>query len=274
MSQFIPISKKDHANFSFRKLDNYSIFKTQHLCRVCQAEITKLTSDWPLVFVKSSEDKSFSLFAMQGFIPGQNLFINHVGKWLNPYIPAWNRFLPFSLIEDKNIIAYDNDLDCVKENPQDEDGYFPLFDKEKNISEKFVEHIEFMRRVVDNTKKTNELISELDNFDLITKWPIQLKFNDEVKKIDGIFRINKEKLDLLTSKNLYKLFQSKAIEIAYAQLYSIENLNKLAKRQIALSKANISVDGNLDLREKALARNKLEKTKELNQLVENLLSDE
>ena len=241
MSKLIALSKKDHANYSFKKLTNFITLKNQNICRVCMAEINKLSVDWPLCFIKLP-DKRLSLFAMQGFIPGQNLFVDDKGNWLHQYIPAWNRFLPFWFVVDKNIIAFDQELDCVTENPNDKDEFYPIFDKEKNISKELIDHLYFIRKVIENTNETDSLITQLDELKLIVSWPI-------------------------------KIFKTKALELAYAQLLSTENLNKMVNRYIAKTKNNFAVDDNLNLREKALAKNKNEKTKELNELVENLLND-
>ena len=272
MSKLIALSKKEHANYSFKKLTNFITLKNQNICRVCMAEIKKLSVDWPLCFIKLP-DKKLSLFAMQGFFPGQNLFVDDKGNWLHQYIPAWNRFLPFWFVVEKNLIAFHEELDCVTENPNDKDEFYPLFDKEKNISKELLDHLYFIRKVIENTHETDSLITQLDELKLIVSWPIKIKFEKEEKTIEGIYTVDRKKLENLSSTNINKIFKTKALELAYAQLLSTENLNKMVNRYIAKTKNNFAVDDNLNLREKALAKDKNEKTKELNELVENLLND-
>ena len=277
MSTFVPLSKNSHKSFKFKNLTNFSSLKGQNICPVCIAELRQINANWPLAFLKKP-DETLGLFVLQGFEPGQNLAIDEKGFWLSPYVPSVNRTLPFKFSPNKEgedlILVYDQDLDCVREENKADDTFHPIFEKNDVFSENFTQLLNFMKNITDNLKLTGDLINQLNDAGLIIEWPIDLKFKQGKKVLKGLYKINEEKLYKLSSKLLTNLMKTKALELAFGQIFSIGNLERLAATHIRVSGDEKLIPEKMSLREEALAKQKKEENKELNELVKNLMSDE
>ena len=105
---------------------------------------------------------------------------------------------------------------------------YPFFEKDGEISKKFNDFLNFIHALKKDLEMTNRLVNELNQAELITEWKLSIKNEkNEDQSIKGLYTISEEKLNDLSNEHLCKLFKSKAIELAYAQIYSIDNLNKL-----------------------------------------------
>ena len=98
-----------------------------------------------------------------------------------------------------------------------------------------------------------------------------MKFHDGEKSIDGLFKINEKKLNKLSKDQLHSLYQSGALQIAYSQIISIENLKKLVLGHVKSVKNS---DAPKNLREATLQKERVNKKKELDDLVQNLIDSD
>ena len=116
--KIIPISKENHAKWSYVGLSNYLHAKTDAIVPILIAEINRVIFTNPIVFIENQ--KTLGLCSLQSLLPNVNLMIDSEGKWINNYIPARYRSLPFVLASETNqkksddkILCYIDELDCV-----------------------------------------------------------------------------------------------------------------------------------------------------------------
>ena len=86
-----------------------------------------------------------------------------------------------------------------------------------------------------------------------------------------MYKIDEEKLNSLPEKHVYKLHSNGALKIAYSQIISLPKLNLIAKLHI---KNELQIQSTRNLRDITLEKQKVEKKKELDNLVQNLFDSD
>ena len=92
----------------------------------------------------------------------------------------------------------------------------------------------------------------------------------------GLKKINAEKLKLLSKDDLYHLNTSGGLDICYANLLSLNNVENLKRilinRQLNVN-GNKEIKNDKSLRDLTLEKQNKEKKEEMDNLVKNLLTD-
>ena len=178
----------------------------------------------------------FVLSVVLGLYPDTNLFVAPDGRWIGSYTPALFRAYPFRLAK----VQGQENLALVV----DEDGGLssegePFFDEEGKPAPKLAEFIEFLTKIEQGRRKTDEVVKQLEDAGLIEEWPLTIKGEDgSEQKIGGLYRVAEQKLNQLDDETFLKLRRSQALPLAYMQLLSMRNidiLGKLAKAQIEVA---------------------------------------
>ena len=272
----IPLSKKEHSNYSFKELDNFENFKKRNLVPFCIAELTKVVTDYTFVFTKINDN--FTICILTGFTTDNNLYINDSGKWLGKYIPAVFRSIPFvfNLDEEKKSknLCFIDEFKCVIEGENLDSDFSKIFNRDGEFSENFEKKLNFLRTFEFSNDETLKLCKELNDSGLIVEWPIKLKFTDAEKEVTGLFKIDEEKFFNLGDDSINKLLSTKAIFLASGQIFSKNNLEKIGLLHSHIDNKSKVVDENKSFRDQVLEKQRKENTKELDQLVKNLIEDE
>ena len=151
-----PISKEIHKNWSYVGLQDFKHTSKDSVVPILMAEIVRLVTTNPIVFLK---DKNLGLYSLQGLTPERNLLIDRNGKWLNEYIPARYRSLPFVLArdgrskkKDEKLLCYIDDLNCVAENFKNKST--KIFNDKSELSEDMKRVFEFLNSIEKNEQLT------------------------------------------------------------------------------------------------------------------------
>lgn len=282
-NEITPISRNIHSKYSFLpldiKLDNFGTLSNLTECPVYLAELKYIAVHFPICLTKG-ENNTYNIKCLMGIIGNQNVYIDNKGSWTGLYLPLSLRCLPFLIGETeeepiKKVICFksgldlDLDLDLISNSL--EPGYIPFFDKSGHISKELNEIMRLLESIVQNNVKTKLALKSLQEEDMLVEWPIKMKFKDGEKSIDGLFKINEKKLYKLSKDQLNRLYQSGALQIAYLQILSIENLKKIVDGHLKLVKNS---DATLNLREATLKKERVNKKKELDDLVKNLIDSD
>ena len=102
--KIIPISKENHNDWSYVGLTHYMHTKNDAIVPILIAEIDRITSTNPIVFIENNE--KLGLYSLQSLLPNMNLMIDNQGIWTQNYIPARYRSLPFVLATDSTKKKY------------------------------------------------------------------------------------------------------------------------------------------------------------------------
>ena len=191
------------------------------------AELPKLIPHYALGFIQ--QDKTYQPVAVTGLGGGQNQYVNHDGKWLGTYVTAFLRSHPFRLLTAKN----KQQVLCIKEDHLVDDSQgLPLFDSEGNLTKPVQDTLNFLNECEKNRRVTQTASATLDKSAVIEKWPLKIKQQEgqEPVQVDGLYRISEKSLNEQDADAFVGLRSNGALALAYAQLFSMNQIDQLAER--------------------------------------------
>jgi hypothetical protein len=252
MTKIKVVNYNRYKNKFTNRITSYQFASQIHIAPIVIAELNKILQSIPIAFIRQNE--SLSLVGVLSFTPGQNMYVGMDGKWLGPYIPSYFRGYPFSLVRDKTsgqtVLCYDEDSELFSEVEGE-----PFYDENGHPSETVQKVIEFLKHTEKSRQLTQRAVSALADAGVITKWNLKTNIADEEKKIEGLYRIDETKLNNLDKETLLHIRDNFGLPIAYAQIFSMQNisvLEKLAKihAKTAQQNSDINIDqffGNNDI---------------------------
>lgn len=236
MTQYIPLSKTEHATQGWRKADSFQFAAEQSAVAVLLDELPQLIPTLPLAFIRHPSDDRprFELMALLSLVPGQNLFVAPNGRWLGGYIPAEFRGYPFRLIPEQSsgrpVLCLDRDSGLISDNPAADGEAF--FDAEGELSPAMQRVLNFLNQCERSRRQTQAAVDLLAQHQLIVPWSIRLNTGgQEASEVKGLYRIDENALRSLSGDALQVLARANALPLAYAQLLSQHRLQGLSKLQ-------------------------------------------
>jgi hypothetical protein len=223
------IQSRQHINSGWRPPTNYRHAKQDALAPLTISELSQALPHYSLAFTQMSGE--YQLVAILSLQSGVNLFVDANNRWQAPYIPACYRSYPFNLLPNQKgdlVVCIDSDSGLFHEQAQPDDK--PLFNADGQPTETLQKIIDFMQQRHKQQILTQQAVNQLTEHNLIHPWPVQIKRDDDVQDVKGLFRIDEKSLKALQSDALSNMMQSGGIAIAYAQLFSMNQINQLAER--------------------------------------------
>lgn len=227
MSEWVALSRTEHADRHWRPRDGYRFVANQQVIPVLVAELAKLMPHYALGFIQQGE--GYQPVALTGLGGEKNLYLNRDGRWLANYVPSFLRGYPFSLARTEN----DQQVLCIEQQSLIEEGEGePLFDKQGELAERVQQTLDFLTQCDKNRQVTATASQALSQSDVIEPWPLQLERGEgqEPLKVQGLYRINEQALNELTADAFADLRKHGALPLAYAQLLSMSQLSQLGER--------------------------------------------
>jgi hypothetical protein len=218
------VNAERHKTQFWKAPSNYAFTSGSHLTGVSAQEVVHVARALPMGIVKSGDE--LVLVALLGFRPNQNLFVAPDGRWLASYIPAAFRGYPFRLAQTegdptKLTLAVDEASMLVG---TDTEGATPFFvDREPHPKTK--QMLDFLLKVRQGALLAQRAVSVLAP--VIEPWPITVQQGSETQAVNGVYRISESKLNSLTAEEFLPM--RSALPIAYAQLFSMQNLPLLER---------------------------------------------
>ncbi|GJE41348.1 SapC family protein [Methylobacterium soli] len=232
MSSIHPVSRSRHADLRWRRFTSYQFAAATALVPLAAAEITQAALSLPLAFVH--RDGRWSLAAVLGLLPGQNLFVDASGSWLARYIPAGLRGYPFLIgtqASGEHTLCIEEASGLVTEGP-DGDSFF---DEAGALSPLVTEVANFLSDTARSEATLVQACGLLQSAGVIEPWPITIQGSDGSQQVTGLNRINEAALNGLDDAAFSPLRRTGAVGVAYAQLLSVANLGQLG--QLAQARA-------------------------------------
>ena len=222
------------------------------------------------------------MYSLQSVFPDSNLMINNQGLWVNDYIPARYRSLPFVLASDEKsekkedkILCYVEDLQCVAKKFNKDSTQ--IFDKKGELSEDMQRVFEFLQSIEQNELITQKALKSIQKADLIQDWKLSIKLIDGEKNMTGLRIIDIEKLKALPADDLEILNKSGGLDICFASHFSLNNINKLKELVVSRSsetKQKKQASKTKSIRDLTLEKQKKAQKEEMDTLVKDLLLDD
>lgn len=235
MTQVRPISQARHASLRWRRFTNYAFASSTAIAPLAAAEIAKAALALPLAFIEQSGE--WTLAAVLGFTPGQNLYVTPNGQWAGAYIPAVFRVYPFRLTwgdAGEATLCVDEASGLVVDGADGE-----VFFNEAGALGAAVRQVwDFLQESAKSEVALADACGSLHGAGVIEPWPITLQTETGVQKVEGLFRVNEMTLNALDDAAFGQLRRSGNISVAYAQLLSMGNLSALGERAQARAQAD------------------------------------
>lgn len=214
-----------HGHLHWKRYDSYGFASGRHLVSLAAAELSRAALSLPLTFVQQGEH--WSLCALVGLLPGQNLYVGPGGQWLASYIPATLRGHPFHLgWEGTNAtLSLDEDSGLLVDDGSGE----PIFDQAGDLSEPVRQVWSFLSATAESLLVLEAACRVLAEAGVIVPWPIAVQGTDGTHTVSGLHQIDEAALNALDDATFSKLRRAGVLGVAYAQLLSMGNLADLGK---------------------------------------------
>lgn len=230
--KIVPLSKEKHKGLYIEPTDSYAFAKQSNSLYIAAVEFARAAVEYPIVFGTDGEGNIFPVVLL-GLKKNQNLFVDKKGKWEADYIPAYTRRYPFILAavnkdgEDQYTVCIDEGYGGFNTAKEGE----PLFDEKGNQSPKLEQAVEFLKDYQNQIRLTSEFCSNLAELGILepVQANVEMKSGDKFA-IGGFQCVSREKLNALAPDKLQTLVKSGQMELIYAHLLSLNNIQSLMNR--------------------------------------------
>lgn len=227
----VPLNKEVHGDLYIETIEGYSHTKETNSIYIAAIEFLQVSREYPIVFAKGQDEKIFPV-ALLGLEKNKNLFLDKAGKWQAGYIPAYVRRYPFILAKvDEN---QNNYTVCVDES-------FPgfntakegvaLFDDKGEQQQVLKQAVDFLKDYQTHVQLTTLFCDNLSKLDILEPMQANIeRATGEKTTMGGFMGVNRNKLKELKPAKLAELLKSDQMELIFAHLASLSNINSLMKR--------------------------------------------
>lgn len=224
MPNFVAVSRTHHTGQRWQRPSSYRFAAQDAVVPLVAQELPKAAMHIPFGFIAT--DERFVPVAVQGLEPGRNLFVAPDGRWLAGYIPAAYRAYPFLLArteEGTQVLCIDQDSGLITDTGQGES----FFNDDGSPAKAVADVLDFLNQVQAGREQTARVCALLQQHGLIQPWPLKVHDADDVRAVEGLFRIDEGTLNALPADALLALRDGGALALAYCQLLSMQHLTKL-----------------------------------------------
>lgn len=194
---------------------------------VVMAELSSVQKHYPIVF---SEFENPSLVAIVGVHEDLNLFVDDDGQWdRHSYVPSYLRCHPFAFArneQDQYAVVIDRSSTAISSSPE-----YPFFAGEA-LSKPIQERVDFCGQYEAERRKTREFCARVRDLGLLAgqRAAFQAAEGGEEQVLADYVSIDSAKLTGLDKDQLDELHRDGSLSAMFAQLFSLENWNRLLTR--------------------------------------------
>ena len=253
MSNIQAVTPARHGRQRWQRPSNYAFACKDAVVALVAQELPKAMVTLPIAFIAAGD--SFILVALQSFELGRNLYVAPNGQWVGGYIPAAYRGYPFVMVADsdgRQTLCVDEDSGLVFDSDTGATGeaFFAehaepgfAFNSKPNVSAvdmanmpdspsvkpgaELAKIFSFLDQVSLNRFATVRICATLQRYALIQPWPIKLTGSEKEQSVEGLFRIDEQRLGQLSAEELLAVRDAGALSAAYCQLLSMQHLANL-----------------------------------------------
>ena len=227
----VPLNKEVHGELYIEPIEGYQHTKDTNSIYIAAVEFLQNAKEYPIVFTKGSDEKLFPV-ALLGLQQDQNLFVDKKGQWVADYIPAYVRRYPFILAtpdaNNKNFTV------CIDESfpgfNTAKEGK-PLFNEKGEQLDLLKQAIDFLQDYQNHVQLTTLFCENLSKLDILEPMQANIeRVSGDKLSLGGFMGINREKLKALKPTQLTELVKTDQMELIFAHLASLSNLNSLMQR--------------------------------------------
>lgn len=250
MASYRVITADEFAGKRWKRFRDYQHAKGDAFAPLVAAELPRACLAGPVAFLRGP-DRTLPVM-LQGVSDAGNLFVDPSGRWLGGYTPAVYRAHPFRLatLEDgRKALCFDTDSELLLDAPDNTEGSEAFFGDDGATSQAIAGVLDFVSRVAEDEARTARITSALEAAALLEPWPEAPSLKAGHRSVP-LHRINAKALAALAGEGLAELHQLGALELAYAQLFSVTHLallQRLAQQREQAPLATLPTDESGDL---------------------------
>jgi hypothetical protein len=244
MIELAAISPERHAKKAWKQATDYAFAARDAVIPLVDVEFSKVVPAMPMGFIE--QEDGYQLVAITSLQPGANLYVAPDGKWLVPYIPAALRAYPFKLAQQEenaeNLTLCINEASgLVVDNTEDGNVFF---DDQDEPTQKTKDILNFLTEIEASRANTQRAVDALADASLITPWALNLRQEEKVVPVEGLFHVDEAALNKLDDADFLTLRKAGGLLVAYAQLLSmnqlavLERLGEIQGQMLAQATAN------------------------------------
>lgn len=227
--KIVPLNKNQHGDFYIEPARNYKYTKETNSIYIAAIEFPSASKEYPIVFGKNNDGEIFPVVLL-GLENKQNLYLGKKGEWLASYVPAYVRRYPFILaINSGNgnnfTVCIDENFSGFNTNKKGE----RLFNEMGEESELLKKSVGFMKDYQNQIQLTNLFCININNLGLLEPMQANIEKSGKKQALGGFLCVSRNKLKSLPDNQLAELVKSDQIELIYAHLNSLSNIDRLIK---------------------------------------------
>ena len=239
MSNLIVIDNKQHRNLAINSNRIERHGAELNLIPVVTFEFTNVASQYPIVISKHEETGRFTIGALTGFESGENLFWQN-DEWQGLYLPLQIQRQPFFVggsnesTEDQYLVCFDQTSPavCDVSDSEFEQNCHPIFNEDGSETEYFEHAKQCLAQLLHGEQANSELLEILTELELIQPMSLEITFaNQQSKRLNGLYTIDKERLASLAQEQVYQLHQNGMLESIYTMTTSLGHIYSLIDRK-------------------------------------------
>lgn len=226
-----PISS-EHAKWKL-KVDDYSFISHLNSVPVLASEISIASAEFPIIFSATATEGEYIPLAVMGLKDGENLLLDDKNLMTTRYVPAFVRRYPFVLGgnqgEEMMALCIDADSKCFVRDGSDG---LPLFTENGEQTEELQAVVEFLKDYQYRAEMTRAFVKHLHDLKLLEPMSAAITVTGKDKEpvninVGGFFVVNRDKLKEISDEAALELFKKDGLELIYAHLQSLTNMNRL-----------------------------------------------
>jgi hypothetical protein len=222
------LNKEEHGHLGLSRPERpFDFVKSVRGVPLVSGEVQTAQKFYPVVF---SEFEDPTLIAVVGVTEDSNLFVDENGNWdRGAYIPSYLRCHPFAFArrpDDQYAVVIDKASRAITESPE-----VPFFDGD-NMSEDIQARVDFCGQYDAERQATKVFCEKVKELGLLTGQRVTQSTSDGAEsKVADYVTIDPRKLTELDKDSLQELHQNGMLSVMFAQLFSLENWNRLITRR-------------------------------------------
>lgn len=225
-----PLTKERHGNWFLKAETDYKFAAGTNCVYLAAVEFARALREYPIVFGRGGDGNVFPV-ALLGLKQDQNLYLTEEGYWQALYVPAYVRRYPFVLAEDPD---GENFTVCI-------DEAYPGFNQDRQGDALFMENgeqapileqsVEFLKGYQAQIAETAKFCKALDHLGLYDPMQANVKtYSGEEFALTGFLVVDRSRLKALAPERLAELVRQDYLELIYAHVQSLSNVNTLIDR--------------------------------------------
>lgn len=228
MTTFVALHPQLHKHLTIDPARIEAHGAKERMVPVVMSEFLKLVVHYPIVFTKNNDTGKFVCVALLGFDSHENLFWQG-NQWQSIYTPLNIMRQPFFIGTEngKTLICIDTDSPCFT-SAQGE----PLFSPQGEETNFLHTAKQRLAELMNGERETQDFVDTLLALKLIMPMALNITFaNQQEQRIQGLYTIDEEQLDLLSAEQLALLQQQRYLKPIYAMVTSLGQLYSLIQKK-------------------------------------------